>query len=358
MQKMWGQLLMVGIPGQEVDETTRYLIQELQVGGIILFKRNIAHPLQVAALIRDCQELALTAGSYPLLVAVDQEGGPVQRLRDPFPEMPSARQFGAAGDLAAVAASARQIAVELRALGVNLNLAPVLDVPRNSDCPLWERSYSTDPEQVARFGLAAVQGYLAGGVLPVVKHFPGLGATDLDSHLDLPAAAPGLAQRDIDLLPFRRAVAAGVPGVMCAHVLVPEWDALPASLSRVAVTRILRQELGFSGLIFTDDLEMGAILKQWPLDQAAPLAVAAGHDILLICEHLDHIQQTAAALRARTDLEPQGRAAWRRVLEHKLRLFGPKLDTLSSCEVSAQRGLQSLLVKCRESWTGPGHQKK
>jgi beta-N-acetylhexosaminidase len=329
MQTLWGQLLMVGLPGQEVDETTRYLIQELRVGGIILFKRNISHPRQVAALIRDCQELALTAGSYPLLVAVDQEGGPVQRLRQPFPEMPSARQFGAAGDLAAVTASARHVASELRALGVNLNLAPVLDVPRSPDCPLWERSYSTDPEQVARFGLAAVQGYLAGGVLPVVKHFPGLGATDLDSHLDLPTAVPGPAQRDLDLLPFRRAVAAGVPGIMCAHVLVPEWDTLPASLSRVAVTRILRQELAFSGLIFTDDLEMGAILKQWPVAQAAALAVAAGHDILLICEHLDHITQTLAALTARTDLVAQGQAAWHRVLEQKRRLFGPNLKTMA-----------------------------
>jgi beta-N-acetylhexosaminidase len=326
MHELWGQLLMVGIPGQEVDETTRCLIQELQVGGIILFKRNIAHPRQVAELIRACQKLALTAGSKPLLVAVDQEGGPVQRLHRPFPEMPSARQFGAGGDPAAVAASARQVALELRALGININLAPVLDVPRRSDCPLWERSYSNDPEQVARYGLAAVQGYLQGGVLPVVKHFPGLGATDLDSHLDLPTATPGADQREIDLLPFRRAVAAGVPGVMSAHVLVSEWDAFPASLSRVAVSRILREQLGFTGLAFTDDLEMGAVTKQWPVAEAAQLAVAAGQDILLICEHPDNVRQTLIALAGRKDLEAQGRAAWQRVQQQKRRLFGPGLD--------------------------------
>jgi beta-N-acetylhexosaminidase len=258
-------------------------------------------------------------------VAVDQEGGPVQRFREPFPEMPSARQFGSGGDPVTVAESARQVATGLRALGVNINLAPVLDVPRNPDCPLWERSYSNDPEQVARFGLAAIQGYRDGGVLPVVKHFPGLGATYLDSHLDLPTVADGAVRQDLDLLPFRRAVAAGVPGVMCAHVLVPAWDALPASLSRVATTRVLREQLGFSGLSFTDDLEMGAVAKHWPVAEAAKLAVAAGHDILLICEHLDNMTKAMAALANAHDLEPHCQSAWNRILEHKRRLFGHEL---------------------------------
>ena len=319
MNTLWGQLLMVGIPGQEPDEITRCLIRDLQVGGIILFKRNIAHPQQVAALIRECQKMALDTGGYPLFIAVDQEGGPVQRFRQPFPEMPSARQFGLAGDPSAVTAGARQVALELRSLGVNINLAPVLDVPRNPACPLWERCYGTDPEVVARFGLAAVQGYQEGGVLPVAKHFPGLGATDLDSHLDLPSAVPGPEQREIDLLPFRRAVAAGIPGVMCAHVLVPEWDALPASLSRMATTTILRNQLGFKGLTFTDDLEMGAIIKQWSVAEAAQLAVAAGHDILLVCEHFDNIKNTLTALTAREDLVPHLQSAWRRILHHKRR---------------------------------------
>lgn len=326
MQTPWGQLLMVGLPGQEPDAVTRYLLQDLQVGGIILFKRNIASPQQVAELIRVCQKLALEASGYPLLVAVDQEGGPVQRFREPFPEMPSARQFGLAGDLAAVTAAARRVAAELRALGVNINLAPVLDVPRTPDCPLWERSYSTDPEQVARFGLAAVQGYREGGVLPVVKHFPGLGATVLDSHLDLPTVAGGAVHQDLDLLPFRRAVSAGVPAVMCAHVLVPAWDALPASLSRVATTTILRQQWGFPGLTFTDDLEMGAVAKHWPVAEAATLAVAAGHDVLLICEQVDNMTRTMAALSAARDLEPQGQAAWQRLLTLKRFLFTQSME--------------------------------
>ncbi len=326
MNKLWGQLLMVGIPGQELDEMARYVIADLQVGGIILFKRNIGHPQQVAELIQTCQQTALAASGYPLFVAVDQEGGPVQRFRQPFPEMPSARQFGVAGDLAAVETAAHQVATELRRLGININLAPVLDVPRSSFCPNWERSYSTDPEQVALFGLAAVKGYAAGGILPVVKHFPGLGATELDSHLDLPTAANGPAERDKDLFPFHQAVAAGVPGVMCAHVLVPEWDVFPASLSPVATTRILREQLGFTGLAFTDDLEMGAIAKKWPIAEAAKLAVAAGNDVLLICEQVENMTQALAALAETTELEAHLQSSWRRVHHYKRSLFRNKVD--------------------------------
>jgi beta-N-acetylhexosaminidase len=326
MNKLWGQLLMVGIPGQELDEIARYVIQDLQVGGIILFKRNIASSQQAAELIRACQQAALAASGYPLFVAVDQEGGPVQRFHHPFPEMSSARQFGAAGDLAAVETAARQVATELRLLGVNINLAPAVDVPRSPVCPLWERSYSTDPEQVARFGLAAIKGYTAGGILPVVKHFPGLGATELDSHLDLPTTTNGPAEREKDLLPFRQAIAAGVPGVMCAHVLVPAWDDFPASLSHVATTKILREQLGFTGLAFTDDLEMGAITKKWPVAEAAQLAVAAGSDILLICEQVENMTKTLATLSETSDLEKHLQSSWRRVLHYKTSLWRNKLD--------------------------------
>ncbi len=320
MQTLWGQLFMVGLPGPEMDETARWLIQDLQVGGIILFQRNIIEPTQVAALVRACQEAALAASGFPLWVAVDQEGGPVQRLRQPFPEMPSAHYYGSRGDRAAVRTAAQQVGGALRSLGITMNLAPVLDVPRAAACPLWERSYSSDPEEVAAFGLAAMEGYLAGGVLPVAKHFPGLGATHLDSHLDLPTAAAGEEERGRDLLPFRRAVAVGVPGVMVAHVVVPEWDTLPASLSPVAVSQVLRQRLGFSGLAFTDDLEMGAIRKHYPIAKAATLAAAAGHDVLLICEQAQHVEESLAALSQAPFLQEVLPRTRNRVLTFK-RLF-------------------------------------
>ncbi len=289
---------MVGLPGPTVDDTVRWLLQDLQVGGIILFRRNLENLPQVTKLIRACQEIAISASGYPLWVAVDQEGGPVQRLRQPFPEMPSARQLGATAEPATVEAAAQRVGLALRELGINMNLAPVLDVPRTPDCPLWERAYGSDPQHVATFALAALQGYRAAGIVPIAKHFPGLGATQLDSHLDLPTALPGEAEREKDLWPFRQAIAAGVPGIMVAHVMVPEWGEAPASLSPVAVTQVLRRQLQFSGLSLTDDLEMGAIRRHWPMGQAACRAVAAGHDLLLICEQPEHVAEALTALDA------------------------------------------------------------
>jgi len=317
MSTPWGQLLMVGLPGPELDATARWLIQELQVGGIILFRRNIVGLEQVADLVRACQEAALAASGYPLWVAVDQEGGPVQRLQPPFPQVPAARSLGAAARPEVVAEAAQRVGAALRSLGINMNLAPVLDVPRSPDCPLWERGYGSQPEQVAALGLAAIQGYRAGGVLPVAKHFPGLGTTRLDSHLDLPTADPGQEERQRDLLPFQRAIAGGVPGIMVAHLVVPAWDDLPASLSAVAVTQELRQRLGFTGLICTDDLEMGAIRRRWSMAQAATLAVAAGQDLLLICEQPQLMEEALAALAANPDLEEILSATRRRVLAQK-----------------------------------------
>lgn len=320
MASPWGQLLLVGLPGPEFDAWARHLIVELQVGGIILFRRNISSLEQVADLIRQGQEAALAAGGLPLLVAVDQEGGPVQRLRQPFPETPAARTLGQTATPAAVARQAREVAVSLRRLGINVNFAPVLDLAPSPACPLWERSYASDPETVAAYGRAAIQGYLQGGVLPVGKHFPGLGPTTLDSHLDLPRIPGEAASLAANLLPFQEAIAVGVPGLMVAHLVVEAWDDLPASLSPVAISQVLRHQLGFPGLVFSDDLEMGAIRKYWPLTEAAKLGVAAGLDQLLICEHVAEVEAVIAALTASPDLLPQLTQARNRLLQVKKNL--------------------------------------
>ena len=151
------------------------------------------------------------------------------------------------------------MARELALVGLNVNLAPVLDVPRSPACPQWDRAYSSDPETAARYAVAAIRGYMSGGIIPVAKHFPGLGDTLVDSHEVLPLAQSGDPQREVDLLPFRQAVAAGVPMVMTAHLAVPAWDERPATLSPVALQDWLRRRLGFDGVIITDDLEMGGI---------------------------------------------------------------------------------------------------
>lgn len=298
----WGQLLLVGLPGPRIDAVARQLIQELQVGGIVLFRRNLESPRQLALLTNELQRLSLAATGAPLFLAIDQEGGPVQRLRAPFTTMAAAREWGQRDEPQALEAQATRIAQELRLVGINMNLAPVLDVARGPECPLWERSYGPEPEKVARLGLAALRGFQTGGVIPVAKHFPGLGATRLDSHQERPTAQGDSREREKDLFPFRQAIAAGAPAIMSAHVVVPAWDHRPATLSRQLLTGHLRQRLGFQGLILTDDLEMGAIARHQPVADAAVQALAAGADLLLICENPDAIVQAHASLARSTGL--------------------------------------------------------
>jgi len=313
--EFWGQLLMVGLPGPRLDAVARELVRDLKVGGIILFARNIESPEQVWELTRDLQREALAAAGRPLLIAVDQEGGRVQRLKAPFTIIPPARELGMTKTPEEVEALARQVAQELALVGININLAPVLDVPRDPACPLWDRAYRAEPQEATRYGLAAIRGYRAGGVIPVAKHFPGLGDTGVDSHKVLPLAQSGDGQRTADLLPFRQAVAAGVPMVMTAHVKVPQWDARPATLSPVALQDWLRGRLGFQGVIITDDLEMGAIATNMPAAQGAVAALAAGADLLLICSQGEAAWETARLLSQDGSLAARGRDAARRVLQ-------------------------------------------
>ncbi len=316
----WGQLLMVGLPGPRVEEVARGLVRDLRVGGIVLFARNLEGPEQVWQLTHDLQKEALAATGLPLLIALDQEGGKVQRLRSPFSLIPPARQLGLKATAAEVEALARQVARELCLVGVNMNLAPVLDVARGPDCPLWDRSYGPDPQLVATMGTAAIRGFLSGGVIPVAKHFPGLGDTSLDSHEELALAESDNASREQDLLPFRQAVAAGVPVVMTAHLKVPEWDSRPATLSEKILQERLRRDLGFDGVIITDDLEMGAIATRLPAPQAAREALKAGADLMLICNNWQAAWDTAALLAQEAALEPRGREAAARLRLLKQRL--------------------------------------
>lgn len=317
----WGQLLMVGLPGPRVEEVARGLVRDLKVGGIVLFARNLESPEQVWQLTHDLQKEALAATGRPLIISLDQEGGTVQRLKSPFTIIPAARQLGLKATVAEVEALARRVARELCLVGVNMNLAPVLDVARGADCPLWDRSYGPDPQLVAKLGTAAIRGFLAGGVMPVAKHFPGLGDTVIDSHEELALAESGNGAREQDLFPFRQAVAAGVPVIMTAHLKVPEWDSRPATLSEKILQEWLRRDLGFDGVIITDDLEMGGIATRLPAPQAAREALAAGADLLLICKDWQAAWDTATLLAQEAALEPRGReaAARLRLLKERLK---------------------------------------
>ena len=322
----WGQLLMVGIPGPRMDAVTRELVRDLKVGGVILFGRNIESPEQVWELTRDLQREAVAATGRPLLLAVDQEGGRVQRLKTPFTIIPAARDLGITRTPEEVELLTRQVAEELALVGLNVNLAPVLDVPRSPACPQWDRSYSSDPDRAARYGLAAIRGYLAGGVIPVAKHFPGLGDTLADSHEVLPMAFSSDAGREADLLPFRRAIAAGAPMIMTAHLKVPAWDERPATLSPVALQIWLRRRLGFQGVIITDDLEMGGITTSLPASQGAREALAAGADLLLICNDWQAAWETARLLAMDASLAPRGREAAARLDSLRQTLKGESAD--------------------------------
>lgn len=295
-----GRMLMVGFEGQTLTPALRDLLLEVRPGGIILFERNVSGgPEQIAGLIRAAQDLALAAFGRRLLVAVDQEGGPVRRLGPPFTLLPSQREMARNMTPDQVRALAARSGRELAGTGFNLNLAPVLDLQTDPQARyMAERSFGSDPDLAARLGLAVIQGHAGQGVLTCAKHFPGLGDVRLDPHQDLPTVHHGPERlRSVEMVPFARAVARGLNAVMTAHVRFPRLDPdWPATLSSRLLTEVLRGEMGFTGLILSDDLEMGAVVKNYGLGPAAVQSFRAGCDLLLVCHRPDRITEVREAL--------------------------------------------------------------
>jgi beta-N-acetylhexosaminidase len=281
-----GQRFMVGFDGQEASPEVKRLIRDFGVGHVVLFARNVDRPEQVAELVRELQAAARDAGhELPLLVAVDQEGGRVARLRAPWTVWPPLRAVGRTGSEETARRMGRALAAELRGAGIHCDFAPVMDVDTNPQNPvIGDRSFGSDPDLVGRLGVALIEGLQEGGLASCAKHFPGHGDTGVDSHLELPVVdhSPSRLQ-DVELRPFRMAIAAGVPMVMTAHVLVRELDdERPATLSPRILQGLLREEMKFEGVIVSDDLEMKAVAKRWGA-QAAVLAARAGCDLLPVC---------------------------------------------------------------------------
>lgn len=278
-----GQLVIAGFAGQTVPSDLRALARAFDLGGVIFFARNIAEPAQVAELSRESAGLAV---ELPLWISVDQEGGRVARLRAPFTEWPPMITLGRSGDERLAERFAKALADELRLVGVNLDFAPVLDVHTNPRNPvIGDRALADRAEVVARLGQIIIRTLQANGVAACGKHFPGHGDTSVDSHLDLPLVDhPPDRLRAVEFVPFKAAIEAGVMSIMTAHLLVPALDEQrPATLSPRIVDAILRKELGFEGLILSDDLEMQAIAQRTPFDRAAVGAIAAGCDCILLC---------------------------------------------------------------------------
>src|SRR6476659_9675165 len=254
-----GQLLIAGFRGEQIPVEIRSLAREFGLGGVILFARNIVEPRQVAEL---CHEASQLTGDVPAWVSVDQEGGRVARLKAPFTEWPPMATLGRSGDLQLAERFARALAAELRAVGITLDFAPVLDIHTNPKNPvIGDRALAERAEDVARLGSVIVKTLQAEGVIACGKHFPGHGDTATDSHLELPLVDHDWDRLErVELAPFRSAAAAGLPMIMTAHVVFAALDAArPATLSPEVMTGLLRDRIGFRGVIVSDDLDLRTV---------------------------------------------------------------------------------------------------
>jgi len=283
-----GQLFMVGIPGTSLDEDTEALIRDYNLCGVILFARNIEDPLQLARLCRDLQDAAIKYHGLPLFLAVDQEGGRVARLREPFTSFPGNEAIGMDDNPIEKAVEFGMItAREMKMVGLNMDLAPVVDVRRGEpEKHLKGRTFSDNCESVVLLGRCVIRALQENGVMAVAKHFPGLGRARIDPHYNLPRIEVDTEEMEkVNIPPFKAAIEEGVSGIMTSHALYPALDSeQPATLSSAILTTLLREKMGFDGLIMTDDLEMGAIAEGWGVAEGALASFEAGADILLICE--------------------------------------------------------------------------
>lgn len=282
-RKHAGQLAIAGFAGQSIPADLKLLARQFDLGGVILFARNIDSPEQVAELAREAQELTR---ELPLWVSVDQEGGRVARLKAPFTVWPPMAVLGRSGEEALAERFARALAAELNAVGINMDYTPVLDVLTNPRNPvIGDRSLADRAEEVARLGTAIIRTLQAEGIAASGKHFPGHGDTSVDSHFELPLIEHAPDRLDaVELVPFKAAIAADVASIMTAHILIPALDPeRPATLSSRIVNDLLKHELGYEGLVLSDDLEMKAISGRYGIPEASLMAIAAGCDAVLMC---------------------------------------------------------------------------
>ena len=287
LKDLTGQMIITGFGGAYLNSELEELIVNSRIGGLILFERNFEDPDQLIRLISDIQSLAMSCpASVPLFISVDQEGGRVARLKGPFSDFPQPSCLGQAQSESLAHRFGLALGREMQAVGINMVYAPVLDVNTNAANPIiGTRALSDIPELAGRIGKAVIYGIQEAGVFPVGKHFPGHGDTDRDSHLELP-----YVNRDVDSLekvelePFAQTVSHGLKVIMTAHVIYSAWDdKLPATFSPIILKNILREKLGFDGLIITDDLEMKAVEKHIPFESIPRLGSIAGVDLYLIC---------------------------------------------------------------------------
>ena len=285
-----GQLLMIGIHGKTLNDDAKFMLNEYRVGGIILFDRNMESKDQVKSLITDINKTGKSAGLTPLFIGIDQEGGAVARMEDQLIKVPPAEELGKEPIEQAVSL-AKQSGTELKDLGFNINFAPVADLGLT-----YGRSFSTNPDDVVRYASAVGKAYDEAGLWYSYKHFPGIGKTDVDLHADtsvVPVSKETLLNEDtkvfVDLIKQSKP---NTYAIMVSHAMYPQIDPdHPSSLSKVIITDWLRKDMGYNGVVVTDDMDMGALAKHYTFGDMAVQSILAGSDILLVCHEYEHMQE-------------------------------------------------------------------
>ncbi|MBI4620307.1 MAG: beta-N-acetylhexosaminidase [Desulfobacterales bacterium] len=362
-----GQMFMIGFDGCKVSKDLRDMVQLYQIGGVILFSRNYKDPIQLANLCNDLQSLS---PDTPLFISIDQEGGRVSRLKEPFTQFPPAGilgqifekelgeikkegksctefSYGKYKTVELVRNLGRILARELRSVGINMDLAPVLDVNTNPDNPvIGDRSFGAHPFVVSTLGNAFIKGLQENGVIATGKHFPGHGDTELDSHKQLPVVKHNIKRLEgVELKPFIEAIGRGLEAIMTAHVIYPAWDiSMPATLSERILKGLLRKKLGFKGLIISDDMEMGAIAQNYPIGEATVNAINAGVDVILIG---NNIKKQKKAIQSTLDAIDEGKLPEARIEESIKRIIKVKNKYLLPYHPANYDDVK-VLVGCRE----------
>lgn len=294
-----GQMIFAGISGTTMDTNAKKLINQFHVGGIILYKNNFETPVQSIQLVNQIK--AGNRSNLPLFLGVDQEGGRVTRLPGGLVNFPSNKQIGMINNSVFSYEIGALLGQELKEFGLNLNFAPVLDINSNPNNPvIGDRSFGNNPEIVSKLGIQTMKGIQSQNVIPTIKHFPGHGDTSVDSHLELPIVNKSIEElKNLELIPFKHAIDEGADVVMVAHILLPQLDKTnPSSMSKAVMTDLLRKQLGFKGVIITDDMTMGAIIEHFDIGNAAVESVKAGSDIILVGHDYTNVVKIISSLKA------------------------------------------------------------
>ncbi|KXB88872.1 glycosyl hydrolase family 3 protein [Veillonella dispar] len=320
-----GQLLMIGIHGKTLNDDAKFMLNEYRVGGIILFDRNMESKDQVKSLITDINKTGKSAGLTPLFIGIDQEGGAVARMEDQLIKVPPAEELGKEPIEQAVSL-AKQSGTELKDLGFNINFAPVADLGLT-----YGRSFSTNPDDVVRYASAVGKAYDEAGLWYSYKHFPGIGKTDVDLHADtsvVPVSKETLLNEDtkvfVDLIKQSKP---NTYAIMVSHAMYPQIDAAhPSSLSKAIITDWLRKDMGYNGVVVTDDMDMGALAKHYTFSDMAVQSILAGSDILLVCHEYEHMQEAYNGLMKAVK---DGRISKERLDESVKRILLMKMSKIS-----------------------------